>query len=252
VQMAGPVGLNHFSCTRCKLVLPASCMSSSVKNACDKDVASYKALTDRWAKKRALAAWWKSLEQQFQQQWYRRQQQLPAGTKRNFDEIIYSETAKETAGNESRERDHFKPWWLYRNDGIASGVSLQALEEMWQDAIDNRTADAIHVRGQWCVAQFVGVVKDKLQSQTQEMLQQRSKAVEAVDTLRELTAGGRKAIDQFAAAHEGARTLTSDTLNIPPTQATPQDHILKPPPAMQFSTAIEREVFTITYIIMLM
>ena len=253
MSMKHMTGASHFSCNRCKLVLPVSNMSGSIKNVCSKDVASYKALTDRWSKNRALSGWWKSLSPEGQQQLDIRQHTLPAGSKRNFDEVMYSEIARESAGNEQRERDHFKPWWLFKNDGIAAGLSIQSLENMWQDAVDNRTADAVFVRGQWCVAQFIGVLKDRTTSQTQDMVTKRTKAVESVDSLRELVAGGKKAIDSYGQAHEGARTMAQDTLGIPQTTATPQDHILKPPPAMQFSTAIEKEVATmITDIIMLM
>ena len=252
VAASGLIGSNQFCCNRCKQILAVSCMSASIKNVCAKDVASYKALTDRWVKVRALSTWWKSLNAEQQQEWYRRQQTLPSGSKRNFDEVVYTETAKERSGNEVRERDHFKPWWLFKNDGLSAGVSLQLLEQMWHDAVDNRTADAMHVRGQWCVAQFIGVMKDKVSTQEQEMATKRSKHVASVDQLRELTTGGLKAIEQYGAAYEGARTASSETVGIPETTATPSDHILKPPPAMQFSTAIEREVTTITYIITLM
>ena len=82
-------------------------MSTSRNGWCQKDTASYKSLSDRWQTCRRLKQWWSGLSAELQAEWFLKQQNLPAGTKRRFDEVEYEETTRDQQGDIEDERDDY-------------------------------------------------------------------------------------------------------------------------------------------------
>ena len=93
----------HFMCRACQQVLPLVYMSQSQPNRCTKDVASYKALADRWIKNRQLKLLWNSWNDEQRAQWYRKQHSLNAYKKRSFDDFVYEEELVQGTANVERD-----------------------------------------------------------------------------------------------------------------------------------------------------
>ena len=66
-------------------------MDKSKAGVCHKDVLSYKSISDRWKNNRQMKSWFDALSEQETIDWYVKQQQLPAGTKRKFTDVQYTE-----------------------------------------------------------------------------------------------------------------------------------------------------------------
>lgn len=47
-----------FHCSKCKQTLEIALMCNTRSGVCKADSASYKSLTSKWGKQRALKAWW--------------------------------------------------------------------------------------------------------------------------------------------------------------------------------------------------
>ena len=192
---AGATSSSHFTCQRCRLSLPLSEQSNGTRSVCSKDVNSCKGLSERWQKNRALRTWWLQLGLEQHANWYRKQHQIKPGSKRNYDELMYSDVATESVGEVQTERDHFKPWWFFKRDGLAGGQALADIERYWLNAVENRTADALLVRGEWCVAMFEGVFKAKRRSSMQSQNVSRSKNIENADQLAQLKEVGQQVLN---------------------------------------------------------
>ena len=234
--------MKTFKCKACKLIKDVSQMSASRPNFCKPDVASFKSLSQRWQTVRSLRKWWQSKDEDGQAQWYIKQQQLGHGVKRSYEDVLHEEASVNTAGHEKRERDWFKPWALYKQDGMAGGKSLTELEQAWQHAIEHRTADAMYVRGEWCVCQFMGVVADKVQGHFAEGRSIRQKRVDSAEELETLRAGTQHSLDQWMAAIPNRRSVdTADTA--PVVDAAPGDFVSAPAPPALMDSAITREVW---------
>lgn len=230
----------HFSCKKCKYLLPLCAQSLTKRDECAKDVASYKSLSDRWRVVRQLRVWWHSLSPEQQTEWFRKQQSASPGSKRKFDECVYEEAGTASTGDEEREQDHFQPWWLFRDQAKAAGTTLQVIEQNWKDAIDNPESDAIFRRGQWLVPRFAGVFRDKKASNTNSQTTKRLKQPESVENLQDLHANGQKMLKEFFKKHVGARTLVDDS-DAPHIDRQGEDVEFVSPPSV-IGTAVQREV----------
>lgn len=232
---------SSFTCIKCQLSLPTSQMSMTRKNECVRDVASYMSLTKRWAKSRPLRAWWCRLKADEKVMWYRKQHQLTPGSKRTFDEISYQETARSSTGKEERDQDHFKPWKIFRDDALAAGRKLQDIEAEWRDAIENQSADCRWERGQWLVAEYRGLIVDRLRSDTQESSSTRSKRIETTDELAAFQQSGKAMHASYMEGYRGAHT-PRDISREPRVDAAAGEHLVREQPLFQMETQIAREV----------
>jgi hypothetical protein len=80
-----------FKCKKCELTKPQQDADKNKPNSCVPCVNAYKSICDRWTRDRALHSWWQGLTPQEKSQWYVRQNKVPAGAKRKFHEVNYSE-----------------------------------------------------------------------------------------------------------------------------------------------------------------
>ena len=78
-----------FNCMLCKLSLPMALMDSSKVGKCCQDVRSYKALSDRGMRVRALKTWWNGLDENRRVEWFRKQQSLKHGEKTQFRDDLH-------------------------------------------------------------------------------------------------------------------------------------------------------------------
>lgn len=186
------IGGSHFTCAKCKYLLPQSMMSLSKPGECTRDVNSYKALADRWKNVRSLRKWWAGLTFDQQVEWYRKQHAGVPGTKRRFDDCTYQESSINEGGIEEEEQDHFQPWWLFRDHGLGAGRSLQQLEQEFREAVEKPGSDAIYRRGEWLVPRFAGVTRAKVARTLNRQDIMRKKSLEGTEQLTDLQASGQK------------------------------------------------------------
>ena len=172
--------------------------------------------------------------------WYRKQQEQTAGTKRHYDDVSHTESHERKAGTELRERDHFKPWWLYKQDGNAGGIADPVLEERWRSAVENRTSDAIFRRGEWCVNQFIGAFRDKLDSDVQVGTSSRTKQIETDEQLKSLSEATNRTLDAWSSTYVPGRS--SSYVAAPQVDAAPADHAIPASPFPAIEAALHREV----------
>ena len=87
------------------------------------------------------------MQQHDQQEWYRAQQQLPLGSKRRFDDVVYEEKSTKASGTEDRERDLFQPYSEFKDERLAKNIPLPTIEQEWKDAVEGPNTHAIWARG---------------------------------------------------------------------------------------------------------
>ena len=83
-----------FQCSKCVQACPIAHKQPG-RCDCRKCALSYKALCDKKARDRKTTAWWNKKTPEQKIAWYRTQHQLPAGAKRTFDEIIYTQSEED-------------------------------------------------------------------------------------------------------------------------------------------------------------
>ena len=206
---------------------------SAKTNVCILDNASYAALSKKWGKNRSLKVWWDKLPPVEQVDWYNKQQQVPAGTKRKFDEITYRECSTNSVDNVDNEMDHFKTWTQFLRDGINEGKNLLTLEKEWADLTEGPHTEAIWVRNQWLVPEFNGVMRGRETRNGQRQDIERSVAVASSEQLTTLVAQGQALLNQYsnsiapAMQQTPAQPTTNASVGDQPTTTTPTDIMLQ-------------------------
>ena len=66
--------------------------------------------------------------------WYRKQQLVPAGSKRAFDDIVVTQGSTEAEGTYEIDADHYVPWWLFY-DRLYKTMAYEKIVEKWDAAI---------------------------------------------------------------------------------------------------------------------
>ena len=229
-----------FECRKCKLVLCMSYMSPTKKGECKRDTASYKSLTERWSKDRRLRTWWNGLSPAETVEWYRKQHSISSGSKRKFDTVSVVETAVTSVSNDTREQDHWQPYWVFEKDGMAVGRTKAELETEWRNLVESPESEAQWVRGQWLVPRFTGVFKDKLQSDASVQAVSRAKTVESAEQLEETVAQGSKILQAYAESIQGPKQIYGAQPAVD-TSIAEQPVTAAPVPVLKHSIA--REVF---------
>ena len=173
--------------------------------------------------------------------WYRRQHPVKPGAKRSFDEVRYTEQVDNTVGIGRRSLDHFQPWWLYKQSGLAVGEKIEDIEASWTFSIKNKTADCIWERNQWCVCCWVGVFKDGVKQDMQGYSTERAKAVESAEHLDELQLVGRKTIDDWWSNRRGAN-IDCDRNTMPRVDSNHAEHLEQTESSFSLAGAMSKEV----------
>lgn len=213
---------------------------STRKNECKKDAASYKAITERWAKNKTLKSWFQGLSDVDRVDWFRRQHTLSSGSKRRFDEVSYTETSHKSTGQDDTERDHYQPYSEFLAAGLLRNESIATIEEAWKDIVEAPGCDALFVRGQWCVPKFVGVFRDKVSSIRQNQDIKRQKFIHDSDELTSLFASGSALLQNNLDNIKGAKT--KELVQAPTVDCTVADKPVTAPVPNLVLTGSLREV----------
>ena len=235
---AGSAGAS-FDCTKCGRTLPLSSQSSR-KGVCVPDSAAYKALADKWSKQRQLRTWWMNLSPEEQRAWYLKQQDVPSGTKRKFQDMMHAETTQEIAGNVEDEIDNFITWTKFKRDGLLEGTSVPDLEDQWKQLVDDPNVETIKRRGQWLVPEFVGVQRRKRHGLLQSSASTRAASVSDPEHLQRLRQTGRENIKAFLEAVPDTRSIP--VLDCPFVETTEAEQPVRQPPVDVVAAAINRDV----------
>ena len=235
-------GQTHFTCLDCRLILPMTMMSISKKGHCNKDVASFKSLSDRWQKQRCLRNWWTGMDKDGQCEWYHKQQEVAKGTKRKFDDVIFQESSKKVAQDVEKELDTCIPWWMFKNEQLSIGNSVDDAATNWQQAIDEAGSEAIWRRGQWLLPRFSGVTlaKEKIQTNEREVIKQNF--VGDSDELKDLVSKSDKSLDAFFNSGQRPALCSQDTKDMPQVERVLKDETVYRPPVDIVIQSCEKEV----------
>ena len=230
-----------FRCKSCLLEKPLAQMCKSRQGVCKDDSSAYKCLTDRWNKHQALKIWWNEKTVEDKAAWYRKQQQLPQGNKRRFDEVTYEEGSKSSKGQDEAEQDLFQPWSEFLKDQTLSGKTTPEAEALWLKAMQDPNTECIKRRNQWLVPKFVGVLRAKIESQRAEQENKRKKNPETVEQLQMLNEQGKKLANQFLDSCQGAKIGYMDAY-APVCDTTEAEQPAQPPPLDIMCAQAQREI----------
>ena len=229
-----------FNCKFCKRNLPLTTMSPSRKGVCVTDGNSYKSLTDRWAKCRALRLWWNSLDENGKADWFLKQQKLSSGERRKFDCVQYEEGSSQVVASDETERDHYETNLDFALARTTLGWPIEKIEEDWLSRVERPNSDAILRRGQWLVPKFCGVLIDKRKSQLQETSSKRSKTIADPEQLQQLQSNGQRMLGDFWNSIAGAKA--PEVVEAPVVDATEADQPSRAIPQDVVGNNIDREV----------
>ena len=235
------IGQRAFQCVKCKMQKPISDLAKGKRNECQRDTASYKSLAERWAKNRGLRVWWNSLTATQIVEWYRKQQSLPAGTKRRFDNVTYSEATSQSVGSEDRDRVWYQPYSIYEEENMKKGRTALQCQGDWKDLVESPMTEATYddESGEWLVPKWLGIMKDKVRSNLSSSSTTRDKNVQSVDDLHNLQAGGAKLLtDYFATLHHPKMERSA----APAVETTTSEQPSTPGPVNTAAAAMSREV----------
>jgi hypothetical protein len=61
------------------------------------------------------------------------------------------------------DRIHYKPWKLVKRDMMMEGKTLEQAQNEWRRLVMDPAVKKIKARGEWCIAEFQGVISDKFE-----------------------------------------------------------------------------------------
>ena len=187
-----------FFCRWCKQTLPVSLMSTGRVNVCQLDNTSYKGLATKWGKQRCLKTMWDTWDETQQATWFRTQQGLEAGSKRKYDDLLFSEVGKNIVDDLEQEQDMYVPWPKFRDAQLMMGVSLPDAEKKWVELVDDPATGAIWRRQQWCIPEFAGIMKAKEVRHSQGFESRRTATVSSADQFQDLHRSAASLLNTFS------------------------------------------------------
>jgi hypothetical protein len=225
--------LGFFLCKCCKRQLPLAALCPSRPNTCHKDNCSYKALAQRWSKNRQLKAWWETLSDDLKVAWYQKQQALPQGTKRSFDEIIYEETTITDQSTNEKDLDALVPWSVFLRNKTVEGMQKHDIELEWTRLTTSPDTEAVFRRGQWLVPEWQGLLRENETRHTQRTNAIRRAHVSTSEQLASLQTGGSSLLQQYKDSYsppqqQYAQAPVSDaSVSDQPVSASPNDIMMQ-------------------------
>ncbi len=187
----------RFKRIKCEKTHQVAEMCSARYGCCVRCHNAYRSLTNRWGTCRKLRQWWTGLTKEQQVAWFVKQQDVPAGVKRKFDQLCYAGHDVNTSYRTNEDVDRFVPWHVFRREGVASGRCEAELEKEFQDMVDDPNVECIHRRGQWLVPFFEGVFRRTGEGHTTETWAFRQTTVQSSEHLSQLHHQGNCLHDQF-------------------------------------------------------
>ena len=154
---------------------------------------------------------------------------------------MFTEKVADAVGQEERGRDHFMPWWLWRDTKLAAGMKLPEIGAEWTNVAHADNTDALYDNGEWLLPVNVGVFRDRVRTRTQGSEQARSVQVTNVEQLRQLSSASRLGLDAWQRDYKPAHTVLGKD-NIPILDLAQSDASVLEEPECGGYKAIEREV----------
>mmetsp|Transcript_91675 Transcript_91675/g.238956 ORF Transcript_91675/g.238956 Transcript_91675/m.238956 type:complete len:766 (-) Transcript_91675:142-2439(-) len=235
-----------FLCSQCGKTLPISMgFAKGAQMWCFKDNASYNALQVRWTKVAALKQWWKSLSPEQKRAWFNKWQVMSG--KRNFDEILYSESQTTGADDMLDVIDRWLPWSAYLREGLMRpGATEMQLQLEFQEAVNNRRHQCKFVLGEWCVPVFAGLERrQRARTSVEATTSRQATGIDDVHRLQQLQASGQQAIERFQSQATDTLTLSAP-VSAPTVQARPEDQPVLPSVRNTMFEDISREAGNIS------
>ena len=179
-----------------------------------------------------------------QADWYRKQHVLNRGEKRSFDQVNLEEGTEVQTGTEEKEMDHYQPWWMFRDQGLAAHRGLEAIEKEWTDRVDVPGSSAIYRRGEWLLPRFAGIMHETVQKDLNIQSTKRIKRVDDGEQLKTLQQVGLKLINGYLnEAQKVVPRSSEDTLGVPAVQRSIAEAAESPQVAVDImDVALNREV----------
>lgn len=92
--------------------------------------------------------------------WFKQRKKF-CSRRRSFGDIGYAEVEEHEVVSGEDEQDRFIPWVVYKRRRLAEGMGDDQAKEAWLTDLADDEVDKAMVRGQWCVAEFEGVLRSK-------------------------------------------------------------------------------------------
>ena len=231
-----------FFCRGCLKQLCRSCESPNRQGYCSLDENSYQAIAKKWTKKRALKVMWDSWTPQQKADWFRSHQSV--GTKRKFEELLYSENSNHRVTDGMVEVDNYQTYEAFCGRHMAMGKSPPQCEAMWIAALEDPAVGAIERRGQWLVPYFEGVRKEKADVHEHVQSTGRSSQVTTPSQLSQLQAQGEILLQQFS---NSIAPAPSRSMAAPATQVSLAEQPVRPATQDAINQQVIREALYLIY-----
>ena len=234
---------NTFTCKKCKLLLPLEVMNTIKVGVCTPDVLSYKSLSERWGRNRALKTWWDKQSEPQQQAWYRDNHAVRRGTKRKMD-VMYADKSSSIAYNFEENADRWIPYEVYLREELPKQqMSEPELKIAFRNIVETSQSHCRWERNEWCIPRWDGIQKKEGSGTQQESSSSRTASnVDNSDELRQLQQAGGKLVEQFSSQFQGIRGAKELGAEAPTCNAVPQDMPTAPRPTDVISNVVNREV----------
>jgi len=222
-------------------VKPVSAKSKSKEGECKQDINSYVSMAARCKDNHTLKVWWTGLDEGARAEWYRKQQTVPFGNKRNWSDTNVIMEADRSVGTIRRGCSHFVPWWLF-HDRMSKTKSLEKIQEEWDAAIKNPGVTAIWENGQWLVCQYEGVYLDDVDQRMQRRRVEQAAQVDTAEQLRDHVDALDRSLDEARLTIQAQAPLPVSLGNAPVVDCSLAEQPMLREPANIIGDAIRRNV----------
>ena len=231
----------NVTCKKCELQYSIAEVDPNRAGCCERCGPTYKALRDKCKASKAANTWWTAKVHQAQVAWYRKQLQVPSGTKRKWDEIMYEEEAAHTLGNDDRKRYRGVPYWKFVSRLTKAGHALTTIDARWKDAIEGRSGVAEFVNGEWLVVMFEGTIHDDVDMTLQSQTIRRLASITDAEQLRDLRSSGARQLEAFAGSMRAPAAIAPPSIS-PRVDVSAAEHAPRPAPSDTLAAAVIRDV----------
>jgi hypothetical protein len=232
-----------FSCRKCKLNKNFSEQSNSQTGVCCRCVASYVSMTTRVKNNHSLRGYWEELSDADRVKWYVKQQQVPTGNKRPFDETMYHEGSERKLGEDNIDSDHFVPWWMFY-ERLRPLKPYDTIVAEWTDAVSKPgvTARWNEAHQEWLVCMWEGEYRNKVDSSAQYRRIGHSANVTSAEQAEAMIAAGSRALDEAATSSRSEFAYAPPCPKVPIVQSSSAEQPLQPQMMDIIGSAIRRDV----------
>ena len=136
-----------FKCTNCELNLSHADRDPNRPDQCRKDSVSYKALSYRWSKARALKLWWDNQAHDGRVLWFRKQHALQPGAKRKFEDLNYTDSSADSRFRQTGEVDMWQTFEDFETGKLLRGWASLDILAAFKDIVEKHSSECLYVRG---------------------------------------------------------------------------------------------------------